>query len=362
MDKMKSWTIPLWILAVAVIVFFLVAAKRILIPLVLAVAIWYVIESLAIGIRSIRFRGRSTRKIPRWIAIVFASVLVIGTFLGGVQIVVENFQDMARSTPKYEEQLTDLLSLVGDFLGIEGMAEVADIVAELDMPALIRPLVDTVANLFASVILVIIYVIFLLLERNTFKTKLRRLFSDQGNYDNFAGVMSQVNDSIRTYITVKIFTSFLTGLLSYIVMELFGLEFALFWAFLIFLLNFIPSLGSITATSLPLLFSLVQFEAFSTFFLLLVLLVGIQILVGNYIDPMLMGSRLNISPLVIILSLVTWGSIWGFAGMIFSVPIMAVLIISFAQFPQTRPFAVLLSAKGEVEVKTLGNSEELNKE
>jgi AI-2 transport protein TqsA len=359
---MKSWTIPLWIISLAVIVIFLVAAKRILIPLVLAVAIWYLIESLSIGIRSIKLKGQKTNFIPRWGAILIASVLVIGTFLGGVQIVVENFQGMARAAGEYEKPFEDILSLLGRLLGMEEIPGFSDVLKEIELGALVGPLVDTLANLFASVILVIIYVIFLLLERNTFKTKLRKLFPNKKKYENFAGVMRQVNDSIRTYITVKIFTSFLTGLLSYTVMELFGLDFALFWAFLIFLLNFIPSLGSITATSLPLLFSLVQFEAFSTFFLLLVLLVGVQILVGNYIDPLLMGSRLNISPLVIILSLVTWGSIWGFAGMIFSVPITAVLIIACAQFPQTRPVAILLSAKGEVDVRTLGKSEKLDED
>lgn len=359
---MKSWTIPLWIISVAVIIVFLIAAKRILIPMVIAVAIWYLIESLSIGLRSIKIGNTKTRMIPRWVAIIISSVIIMGAFLGGVQIIVSNFQGMAKAVSGYEEQLEHFLATVGGFFGIEGVPAIEDVLGELELGNLVRPLVDTLANLFASVILVIIYVIFLLLERNTFKAKLRKMFNTESRYDGFIGVLRQVNDSIRTYITVKIFTSFLTGFLSFLVMTIFGLDFALFWAFLIFLLNFIPSLGSITATSLPLLFSLIQFESFSTFFLLLIFLVGIQILVGNYIDPLLMGSQLNISPLVILFSLVVWGSIWGFAGMIFSVPIMAVLIITFGQFPQTRPIAVLLSSKGEIKVKTLGSSEKMEEE
>lgn len=333
---------------------FLIAAKRLLIPLVIAVAIWYLIESLSIGLRSITFGKGKGKYIPRWLSVIFSAVFILGTFILGIQIIIQNFEGMGQVLPKYEEQFIGFLEYVGEVLELEQVPGFRDLINQLNIPSLVGPLVDTLTNLIASTILVLIYVIFLLLERNSIKVKLKKIAGEGKRYNHFHTVMSQINDSIRTYITVKIFTSFLTGLLSYTVMIFIGLEFALFWAFLIFLLNFIPSLGSISATSLPLLFSLVQFDSLGTFVLLLILLVGVQILVGNYIDPRMMGSRLNISPLVILFSLVAWGSIWGFAGMIFSVPIMAVLIIIFAQFPDTRPIAIMLSANGETDIRHLG--------
>jgi predicted PurR-regulated permease PerM len=128
-----------------------------------------------------------------------------------------------------------------------------------------------------------------------------------------------------------------------------GLDFAIFWAFLIFLLNFIPNIGSLIATLFPSALALIQFE--NTFAPFLVILIGvgaIQLLVGNLIEPRMMGSSLNISSLAVILSLSLWGTIWGITGMVLCVPITVIMMIIFAQFPTTRPVAILLSENGQL--------------
>ena len=352
---MKLRNIPLWIISTAVVIYFLVVAKRLLIPFVIAVAIWYLIESLSLFIGKMSINRKAKKKIPRWLSLIFSALVIIGLFIGAVKIVIDTFKSMRSTLPDYEEKFQSFFNQLPDFFEFGEIESVTDLLQEINVAATAGPVFDTVTNLFASVILVIIYVIFLLLERNVLSVKLKNLFGQKSNYDHFRSVLSKINESIRTYISVKIFTSFLTGFLSYLVMEIIGLDFAIFFAFLIFLLNFIPSIGSITATSLPLLFSIVQFESLSTFILLLILIVGIQIIVGNYIDPLLMGSKLNISPLVIILSLVGWGSIWGFAGMIFSVPFTAVLIIIFNEFKGTKPIAILLSEAGKLDVDKIGD-------
>ena len=357
-DNVKSWVIPLWIISTGVIIVFLIVAKRLLIPLVIAIAIWYLIESLSRALQRIRFRKNNHFSLPRWLTLIISSFSIIGALVLVIKILLENFKTMAQSIPKYEDKLDQVVEYITQFFEFEEATGLMDLIQQVDIASAVGPVFDTVTNLLASLILIIIYVIFLILERNVLKVKIRKLMRTEGSYKNFLQVLGQINESIRTYISVKIFTSFLTGFLSYIVMELFGLDFAILWAFIIFALNFIPSIGSITATSLPLLFSLVQFGSFGTFFLLMISIVGIQILVGNYIDPRMMGSRLNISPLVILVSLVAWGSIWGFAGMIFSVPIMAVLIIIFAQFRSTKFIAILLSADGSLDVKNLGEKKE----
>ncbi len=357
-DNVKSWVIPLWIISTGVIIVFLIVAKRLLIPLVIAIAIWYLIESLSRALQRIRFRKKNHFRLPRWLTLIISSFSIIGALVLVIKILLENFKTMAQSIPKYEDKLDQVVEYITQFFELEEATGYMDLIQKVDIAGAVGPVFDTVTNLLASLILIIIYVIFLILERNVLKVKIRKLMRTEGSYKNFLQVLGQINESIRTYISVKIFTSFLTGFLSYIVMELFGLDFAILWAFIIFALNFIPSIGSITATSLPLLFSLVQFGSFGTFFLLMIFIVGVQILVGNYIDPRMMGSRLNISPLVILVSLVAWGSIWGFAGMIFSVPIMAVLIIIFAQFRSTKFIAILLSADGSLDVKKLGGKKE----
>ena len=143
--------------------------------------------------------------------------------------------------------------------------------------------------------------------------------------------------------------SLLTAVLSYIVMVLLGVDFPVLWAFIIFILNYIPYIGSLIASLLPGLFAIFQFASFWPFIYIFVAVEAVQILVGNYIEPKVMGKTLNLSPLVVVIALSFWGAIWGILGMILSVPIVSILIIICAQFPSTRPVAVMLSENGSIE-------------
>ncbi len=125
-------------------------------------------------------------------------------------------------------------------------------------------------------------------------------------------------------------------------------DLAVFWAVLRFILNFIPTIGSIIAVSFPILLSVVQFDSWLPTIILSIFLVSIQIVIGNILEPRFMGKSLNLSPLVIILSLSIWGSIWGVVGMFLCIPIMVILNIILAKFDKTRGLAVMFSARGKV--------------
>ena len=114
------------------------------------------------------------------------------------------------------------------------------------------------------------------------------------------------------------------------------------------ILNFIPTIGSLIATVFPAIFALLQFGQFKEGLLILGIVGSIQLVVCNFVEPKLMGNSLNISPLVVLLTLAIWGVMWGITGMLLSVPVTVILIIIMAEFPATRPFAVLLSQNGEV--------------
>ena len=149
-------------------------------------------------------------------------------------------------------------------------------------------------------------------------------------------------------MTVKLFTSFLTGLLGYIVMKFVHLDFAMFWAILMFLFNFVPTVGSIISSVFPIMLALLQFNGdLVSFSIVSIGIITIQLLIGNIVDPKIMGKRLNLSPLVLILSLVIWGSIWGVVGMFLCVPIMIIITIVLLQIPSTKKFAMLLTQDGE---------------
>jgi predicted PurR-regulated permease PerM len=122
-----------------------------------------------------------------------------------------------------------------------------------------------------------------------------------------------------------------------------------FWALLIFLLNYIPTIGSLIATLFPAVFSLMQFGEFTPFLIILVGLGVLEWLIGNIVEPRVMGKTLNISPLVAIISLVVWGEIWGITGMLLSVPITVVLVIVLSQFDSTKKIAIVLSENGDLD-------------
>jgi predicted PurR-regulated permease PerM len=161
-------------------------------------------------------------------------------------------------------------------------------------------------------------------------------------------MLDHIDQSISRYISLKTLISLITAVASYVALLLIGVDFPLFWAAVIFLLNFIPTIGSLIATLFPALMALLQFAAFGPFILVLMVVGTIQVLVGNVLEPKLMGSSLNISSLVVLISLAFWGTIWGIVGMILSVPITVMLIIIFSRFDTTRSAAIWLSGNGEV--------------
>jgi len=166
--------------------------------------------------------------------------------------------------------------------------------------------------------------------------------------ENVQKTIKRVNTSISKYITLKSLVSLITGICSYVALYFLGVDSPVFWAFLIFLLNFIPTIGSLIATLFPSIIAVLQTGNFELFFWVLIIVGAIQILVGNVIEPKVMGNNLNVSTLVVFISLSFWGTIWGISGMVLSVPITVILIILLSQFDSTRNIAILLSEKGNV--------------
>ena len=157
---------------------------------------------------------------------------------------------------------------------------------------------------------------------------------------------------MKKYLFTKTFISAATGICAYILLKIIGLEYASVWAFIIFVLNYIPTIGSILACALPIAYALISGETWHLAFLTTIALVATEILFGNILDPKLTGKSLNISTLAILINLVFWGMIWGLAGMFFSVPILVAIYITTAQFSSTRWIATLLSSDGKIPDET----------
>ncbi len=338
--------------AMALIVFFLVfyllhIGQAFLLPLVIAGATTYLINILAHTICMIRIKDAN---IPHRIAMVLA-IAVILTLMGLlVQLITLNITNVIDEVPKYQENLSKLVRKGYEVFKIEKAPNVQQILNNVDLGAYLQDFAGTVRSLVSRTGIIIVYIIFLLVDQRTFANKIKALVSDPERLEDVFKLIEKIRSDIRTYIGIKVLTSAGTALLSYLVLHWVGVDFASFWAVLIFLLNFIPTIGSIIATAFPSVLTLIQFDTPGPFIITAVVLTGIQFCIGSLLEPRLMGSSLNLSPIVILLSLGLWGSIWGIPGMFLCVPITVIMVIIFSYFHTTRPIAILLSGNGELSI------------
>jgi len=204
-----------------------------------------------------------------------------------------------------------------------------------------------VSSLFGDAFLVIIYLVFILLEEPIFPRKIRAIYDSPERLDNALNMLEKIDKSTSNYMAIKSLMSLLTGTLSFFVLLLIGIDAPFFWAFLIFLLNYIPAIGSLIATLFPTIFAMLQFGDITHPVLVVTIVGAIQVLIGNLLEPRIMGNSLNISTLVVFITLAVWGAIWGVIGMLLSVIITAIMILVMSEIPSTRAIAILLSKKGD---------------
>jgi AI-2 transport protein TqsA len=184
--------------------------------------------------------------------------------------------------------------------------------------------------------------IFLMAEKLTFDRRMTLAFGDT-HAGRIAQLAQSINEAIINYIAVKTWISLVTALMSLGVFLIFGVEFAFFWALLIFLLNFIPYLGGLVAMGPPVALAFLQHDTIWPGVLIIVALTGIQLFTGQVLEPRVAGKRLNLSPLLILLSLAFWGYLWNVPGMLLAVPLTVVIKIVLDHIPETRPIATLMS-------------------
>ncbi len=339
----RAATIPLVILATFTVFYVLWVGQALLVPLAIAVLIWYMINALSSLYARFIFR-----KGANWVTLILALV----TMAVGIGIVVDvvqnNIADVKAAAPGYKADLDKWLVRIYDLLGIEDLPTFSQFIQQVDIGPIVSNFAGALTGILGNLALIVVYVGFLLFEQKTFSDKLTGMFPDSDKRREVRTVIDNIQSQIQTYIWIKTLVSAVTGLVGFVVLSMVGVDFASFWAFAIFLLNYIPVIGSVIATLFPALLTLIQFDTFTPFLIVGVGLTSAQFVVGNVIEPKLMGSSLNLSPLVVLLSLALWGGLWGIPGMFLCVPIMVIILIVLSHFSSTRPLAVMLSESGEL--------------
>ncbi len=327
----------------ALTIYAMVVGQTILLPLVVSIIVWYLINVLASSYERSIFVPLPPRLcLPAAVVTFLALTWLVGNMLGG------NLAAIADALPAYESKLDLVVRRIGGELGILEPPGLDDLIGKLDVDALASATAKAVAALASNAGLVLIYVIFLLLEQGGFDRKLTALFHDKAKEADARRLLGKIGDDLQTYMRIKILLSLLLAVYGFVILEVLGVDFAGFWAALIFLFNFIPTIGWPLALVGPALFALLQFDSITPFLVVSFGIGTVQVATNNFVEPAMMGRSLNLSPFFIILSLVVFGTLWGLVGMVLCVPIMVAVMIVLAHFPRTRGFAVLMSANGEI--------------
>lgn len=327
------------------IMFLLIEGQSLLIPFILALLFWFIGHSLKKTLDKVGF---IRRKFPSWLKNILSATITIGVISFGFNLILDNIADLRASYPLYEANLTSVIESINERFDISLLEIAKRQFGNLNFGEILGDVFSSITDLLGNTFLIVIYLLFIVLEEANFTAKLEKIFPKKEDYKSYMTILQEIGVSISDYLRLKAFVSLITGVLSFIALYFIGVEAPAFWAFLIFILNFIPTIGSLIGTVFPAVFSLLQFGEVIPFFTVLAIVGLIQVLVGNVIEPRLMGSSMNISPLVTILALSLWGFIWGIIGMILSVPITVIMIIVFSRFEKTKSIAILLSEKGEI--------------
>ncbi len=328
------------IAAFVVVVAGIMAAKTIMIPFLLATFLAIICGPALYWLKQ--------RGVPAMFSVFFLVVVVVLLETLLATLITSSLSEFSAALPAYQQRLHTIVANLLAWLNGHGIEITGQVVLDqFDPGKLMRFAGNMLNNLFGvltNTFMVILTLVFILLEASGFPAKLRACGHHLGGPEQYARVIRGVN----RYLALKTATSLVTGILVGIGLRVIGVDFALMWGVLAFVLNFVPTIGSIVAAVPPVLLALVQLgpgAALWTGALFLLINVGI----GNILEPRIMGARVGLSPLVIFVSMAFWGWVLGPVGMLLSVPLTMTIKIILSYSGRGRTVAVLLGSHGEAE-------------
>ena len=321
-------------------------ASSVILPFTIAVLLAFVMYPLVKGLDKFHF--------PRVLSILLVVVIIIaGLYIFGM-VLFTSGRVVVAQYPKYENRLTEIYIWAARSFGLsydEGLSFWDNLWGQLGIRTWVYKFTFSFSSIFIkflqNAMLVVIFVVFILLEASYFKEKLEVAFENRSIRINRMGhdLMSQVT----RYLTAKFFISLANGVIFAVSFHLVGLEFAILWGVIQFLLNFIPTIGSIAAGVGICLSALIQFwPAPGPIIVIIAIVLAVNIILGYFLDPKIIGERVGISPLMIMVSLLIWGWIWGFAGMLIAVPMTVIIKIVCENNPIMEPVSVLIGSRKSV--------------
>ena len=316
------------------------AAEPILVPLIVAAFLAIISTSPVFWLRQ--------KGMPAPLAVLLVVLGVLGVGFVFILIIGTSLDDFLDAIPRYQSRLTQEIDPIIQWIQELGFQLDKDMLLKSIDPGasmrLVANMLSGLGGILTNSFLILLTVIFILFEASSFQQKVGAAFGDP------KGTLAQVQkitEAVNNYLAIKTIVSLGTGVIVAIWVWVLGIDFPVIWGLLAFLLNFIPNLGSIIAAVPPVLLGYIQFGIGRA--LLVAAGFGVVNLVfGNALEPKLMGRQLGLSTLVVFLSLIFWGWVWGPAGMLLSVPITMVVKIALESSPSTYWISILLDSEASV--------------
>jgi predicted PurR-regulated permease PerM len=321
----------------------------VVLPLTIAILLAFVLYPMVLVLEKIH--------IPRMVSISLAVILIVaGLYIFGMVLFSSGRVILSRY-PQYENRLTEIYVWLSQYFDLSYNTELSfmqNLWNQIGIRSQIRTLTFSLSSIFVdflkNALLVVLFVAFLLVEASQFNEKLDMAFNKRS--DRIKRMGADVMRQVTRYLAAKFLISLANGVIFAIALGLVGMEFAIVWGVIQFLLNFIPVLGSLAAGVGISLFALIQFwPAPGPIILVVIIVLGTNIILGNIVDPKVIGDNTGISPFVVVASLGIWGWIWGFAGMVLAVPMMVIIRIICENFPFLEPISILLGSRKAVLAK-----------
>lgn len=309
-------------------------ASNVFIPLVIA---WFILQVL----RPVLKIG-NVLKLNAWlnVALVFSIITIVG--LAAFRFITVQVVEFGEVYSLYSDKLTEWVEHVMQVLGIPPEA-----VKNFDWLGILKDNARNISSLIIALsskfVLTFVFLMFMLVEAPYLDDKINKAFGR--NSGRVRKILSTISEQVSQYLGTLALISMATGVCAWIVLTILDVKLAAGWGVLTFLLNFIPTVGSIIATIPPVVMAIIQFSpGLFKPFLVLLSLTAIQVTIGNIITPKVVGDRLGVSPVMILLSLLLWAMIWGIPGALLSTPIISIVKIVCENIPVMHPIAILIGS------------------
>ncbi len=337
--RMKS--VALGLALFVLISFVLKAASSITLPLAISFFLFLILNPMV--------NKMEQNRVPRWAAILVVILILILFFVLLFFFLTVAINSFINRVPKYFSRFDEIFGGIGEAIGPAlGLTPGSGLTELVDWKTMLINAVTAASGSIITIvsmsILIFIFVLFLLLERQSLIPKFKVALPSRGGM-RVAIMFERINRQVSRYLVVKAVISSITGVMFYLGSLAVGLDFAIIWGVLAVLFNFIPNIGSIIITLLTVAMAVLQFFPDYARILYVALIMSmIQLVMGNILDPRFQGNQLNLSPFIILVSLAFWGYIWGIMGMFLAVPIMSVIQIFCSNVKVLKPIAIMISS------------------